>query len=69
MSKKDFQWFKDRIGKKVYRKHNFCSCNVCLRVWENGLIIHDEMHADYLYAIEMETDVNYFDKEEDNEQD
>lgn len=68
MSNKNLDWFKDRIGKKVFRKRNFCQCNTCLEIWENGITILDEMHADYLYCIEMETNVNYFDKNENNEQ-
>jgi hypothetical protein len=68
MNKKNLEWFKQRIGKKVYRKHNFCKCDSCLNVWENGIVIKNETHADYLYSIELETDLNYFDKEETNEQ-
>lgn len=68
MNKKNLEWFKQRIGKRVYRKHNFCKCGVCLNVWEHGLIINDEMHAHYLFMCESEMDLNYFDNEERNEQ-
>lgn len=66
-NKKTLEWFTQRIGKKVYRKHNFCKCSGCLNVWENGLIIIDEMHADYLFACESEMNLNYFDKEVTND--
>jgi hypothetical protein len=59
---KTLEWFKQRIGKKVYRKHNFCKCNSCLNVWENGIVIKDEMHADYLFMCEAEMNLNYFEK-------
>jgi hypothetical protein len=68
MNKKNLEWFKQRIGKRVYRKHNFCKCESCLNTWKEGLIIRDETHADYLFMCECEMDLNYFDKEEPNEQ-
>ena len=46
------QWFIDRIGKRVYRNGTTCTCGVCERVKEEGLIISDKMHADYLCDVE-----------------
>jgi len=60
------QWFIDRIGKRIYRKNNFCQCPVCLDVHENGLIVQDEMHACYLYDCQS-MDLIYYDKEETND--
>jgi hypothetical protein len=48
------QWFKDRIGKTVYRNKNTCDCKTCKRVYKNGLVITDDMHADYLFCCESE---------------
>lgn len=48
------QWFLDRIGKKVYRNSNGCDCDICKSVKKNGLVIEDEMHANYLYDVECE---------------
>lgn len=42
------QWFIDRIGKRVWRNKTSCKCEVCKRIYEQGLIISDERHAMYL---------------------
>jgi hypothetical protein len=56
------QWFYDRIGRRVFRTGTHCDCGVCSQVYENGLIITDELHAGYLFMIESECDgVKYFD--------
>jgi len=57
----DKQWFIDRIGKRVFRTESSCSCGVCKMVFEQGLIIIDEMHADYLYMIQNKLGLYYFD--------
>lgn len=62
MDKHDLKWFKDRIGKKVYRTKGKCNCMTCSDVFENGLYIEDEMHADYLRVCQNELDLYYFDK-------
>lgn len=46
------KWFKDRIGKRVFRNNSTCKCSVCASVEEKGLIIEDEMHASYLMDME-----------------
>jgi hypothetical protein len=46
------QWFIDRIGKRVYRDANGCSCEVCKQIRDVGLVIIDKMHANYLYDME-----------------
>lgn len=46
------QWFIDRIGKRVYRNKTSCECQPCAEVYANGLIINDELHADYLCDLE-----------------
>lgn len=55
-------WFTNRIGKKVYRDKNRCSCDTCKKVFENGLKILDKQHAEYLSMVQYELDINYRDK-------
>ncbi len=59
------KWFQDRIGKRVFRNNTFC-CEHCQDIFDNGLIIADKQHADYLRDCEAEwtiegTPLNYFD--------
>ena len=68
MSRKSKDWFLERVGNRVYRDDNGCDCNVCKSVMIHGLIIHDEHHASYLYDVQNELNVNYYDsKKEKNE--
>ena len=46
---KSIQWFTDRIGKRVFRPSNGCSCECCKRIVEEGITIEDEEHAQYLF--------------------
>lgn len=67
------QWFLDRIGKRVYRPATTCKCGICADVVENGLIIADVPHAEYLWDVEGEYQANgiaikYFDTKEEAEQ-
>jgi hypothetical protein len=57
----DKQWFIDRIGKRIYREKNVCSCPVCVKVHEEGLVITSEDHANYLYDCQ-ELDLIYYEK-------
>ena len=61
MKPHDLQWFKDRIGQRVYRENNKCKCNVCVEVFERGLIIKDEIHAYYLLDCQNELELIYTD--------
>ena len=70
MKPHDLQWFKDRIGKRVYRENNKCRCKICVEVFEIGLIINDEIHAHYLLDCQNELGLIYTDninKEMSNE--
>lgn len=58
----DKQWYIDRIGKRVFRTKSSCQCEVCDAVYRNGLVIADEMHADYLYCCQNEMNLFYFDE-------
>lgn len=59
---KDLQWFKDRVGKQIYRHtETNCKCAVCMDVLKRGLIIHDEIHAQYLFDCQNEMGLEYDD--------
>lgn len=60
------QWFIDRIGKRIYRDDDGCSCADCAKTVKEGLIVLDEEHARYLYVVQMDwiaegTELNYRD--------
>lgn len=60
------QFFIDHIGKRVFRLRNECkankgqNCAHCEDVYQNGLIVEDELHASYLASIEAETNIRYY---------
>jgi hypothetical protein len=63
-------WFIDRIGKRVFRNKTSCQCGTCQNVYENGVVISDGMHADYMCIIEFEytnekSPLQYFDTKEE----
>ena len=60
------QWFMDRIGKRVYRTQSTCECEICTTIYHEGLIICDAQHAQYLFDIQNETDLRYFDNPNKN---
>lgn len=45
-------WFKTRVGRKIYRDPSGCSCGDCAHIVECGLIIHNKDHAQYLYEMQ-----------------
>ena len=53
-------WFKKRIGKRLYRDKGTCNCKDCQEVEKNGLIINDEWHAEYLYDNQCEQGLKYY---------
>ena len=61
---KDLQWFIDRIGKRIYRLTDTKCCRHCQRVFKDGLVIDDLMHAKYLYICQGELELVYGDKKE-----
>lgn len=62
MDKHNLEWFKERIGQKVYRTESQCKCEVCASVFKNGLFISDDLHANYLFDCQNELDLYYFDE-------
>ena len=53
MSAKPKSWFISKIGKEIVR----------VKPWRTGFIsVEDELHADYLYNLQVETGYRYEDK-------
>jgi len=49
---KRLDWFKSKVGQRLYRNNTGC-CKHCQDVFRDGLIVHDELHAFYLFDMEM----------------
>ena len=63
---KTLKWFKDRIGKRIYRYENDCPCDYCKNIHLNGLIIKNILHAQYLFDIQTEIGYSYYDNNKTN---
>jgi hypothetical protein len=50
--KQTLEWFKTRISQTIFRNHYECYCDTCERVVDEGLVIRDEEHAQYLFDIQ-----------------
>lgn len=59
----NLSWFIERIGKKVYRDKDICSCDHCQSVKINGVKVLDLDHAQYLFDIQNEFGIEYYEKE------
>ena len=55
-------WFKQRVGKKIYRLTKLNCCRVCNHVEKHGLIIEDIYHAEYLHDCQNEMGLIYSEK-------
>ena len=55
-------WFVRRIWKKIYRDKGTCDCETCKDVEENGMIVHDVTHANYLHQCGWTLNILYRDK-------
>lgn len=53
-------FFIDHVGKPIFRTRNGCSCELCERTYENGLIVQDKVHASSLASIETLTNIRYY---------
>jgi len=47
-SMQSLEWFKNRIGKRIFRDAYKC-CSTCDEIFEKGLIINSQEHAEALY--------------------
>jgi len=45
-------WFKERIGKIIYRDRDDCKCGTCKDAVNNGIEISDDIHAEYLFDVQ-----------------
>ena len=62
MTHHTLNWFLRRQGKRIYRLTNFKCCRTCDDVYEHGLVVRDELHADYLFTVQGECLYEYADK-------
>lgn len=67
------KWFRDRVGKTVYRNRTTCKCRVCESSYIHGVQIADEFHAMYLWEWEgtsnyEDNDLRYFDTKEERDE-
>ncbi len=67
------QWFRDRVGKVVYRNKTSCDCEICNSVYKNGLFIKDIFHAEYIAMCECDYNsecvpLYYFDTKKERNQ-
>lgn len=46
-------WFRAHIGQRLWR-NNYCPCEICKSIYENGIVITDENEADYCYDNECD---------------
>ena len=61
---KPLSFFIKNIGKRIYRDDNGCTCETCKDVVENGLIVLNKQHAQYLHTVQIDyykggIDLNY----------
>ena len=61
MNHHTLKWFKNRTGKRVFRLTDNKCCKKCQEVFEHGLIIHDDFHAQYLFDCQNELGMKYND--------
>lgn len=65
---RDLNWFKKRIGKRIFRDPDNCKCPTCKDVVKNGLIVANKNHAEYLAMTDNDFEregikLNYRDKQ------
>ena len=46
---KPLKFFLSNIGNRVFRDDDGCDCLSCKHIVENGLVIQDEFHDNYLF--------------------
>lgn len=58
--KHEMKWFIDHIGKRIHRDKGTCDCGSCSDTKKHGLIVGDKFHAEYLYDVQCEMDIEYY---------
>ena len=64
------QWFRNRVGKRIYRKKRSCKCLSCQKTYVDILdgvrdgkqVVRRDFHADYLFMVHNEIGIKYYDK-------
>lgn len=57
---RQYRWFNNRVGKRVYRKPiNWCDCSNCKNA---SVKIRDKEHAYSLFIHSFELDIRFYDK-------
>ena len=59
---KTLKWFQNRINKRIFRNKTSCKCDNCNDVFKNGIVVGNKNHAEYLFSIQGELNINYRDK-------
>lgn len=60
--KHKLKWFENRVGKRIYRDKNNCTCSDCKKGFEEGIVVGDKYHAYYLEMVQYDMEYNYQDK-------
>ena len=67
MKPKNLKWFTSRVGKRIFRDADDCTCSTCKEIVKKGLVIRDKDHARYMYDIQNDfgaegSELNYRDE-------
>ena len=60
--KHPISWFVERTGTRIFRDAVSCKCETCEEGTKEGLVVRDTQHADHLYNIQLDLDIDYRDK-------
>jgi hypothetical protein len=60
-------FFKKHIYKVIYRTHNGCDCHPCAKNYEDGIIVRNIAHAEYLAEVEDAGECRYFATKEERD--
>ncbi len=55
----DLEWFLSHVGERVFRNKVKCDCESCKRGGEEGVLITDKTHANYLFDVQNELGIRY----------
>lgn len=56
----DLEWFLFHVGERVFRNKVKCDCESCKRGGEEGVLITDKTHANYLFDVQNELGIRYY---------